>query len=105
MTLLLFREKIIVIMKAQVNLARRQGQTVTTESKYGAGGNTQKGTSLNTVTGFFKFFKKYLFSRMLIICSIGQAGPGDGGVEAQDGGPVCGQAHRPGQVTRFLIIF
>jgi putative transcription factor len=31
-----------------VNLARRQGVAVTTESKYGAGGNTQKGTSLNT---------------------------------------------------------
>merc|ERR1719270_3039509 len=32
----------------QVNLARRQGAAVSTESKYGAGGNTQKGTSLNT---------------------------------------------------------
>jgi len=32
----------------QVNLARRQGASVSTESKYGAGGNTQKGTSLNT---------------------------------------------------------
>jgi len=32
----------------QVNLARRQGQAVSTETKYGAGGNTQKGTSLNT---------------------------------------------------------
>ena len=46
----------------QVNLARRQGMAVTTETKYGAGGNTQvpafskkntsflfqKGTSLNT---------------------------------------------------------
>merc|ERR1712142_79160 len=31
-----------------VNLARRQGAAVSTESKYGAGGNTQKGTSLNT---------------------------------------------------------
>jgi len=31
-----------------VNLARRQGANVATESKYGAGGNTQKGTSLNT---------------------------------------------------------
>ena len=26
---------------AQVNLARRQGMAVTTETKYGAGGNTQ----------------------------------------------------------------
>jgi len=32
----------------QVNLARRQGASVSTENKYGAGGNTQKGTSLNT---------------------------------------------------------
>jgi len=32
----------------QVNLARRQGVAVSTETKYGAGGNTQKGTSLNT---------------------------------------------------------
>ena len=32
----------------QVNLARRQGASVSTEGKYGAGGNTQKGTSLNT---------------------------------------------------------
>jgi len=32
----------------QVNLARRQGMAVSTETKYGAGGNTQKGTSLNT---------------------------------------------------------
>ena len=32
----------------QVNLARRQGAAVSTETKYGAGGNTQKGTSLNT---------------------------------------------------------
>lgn len=31
-----------------VNLARRQGTAVSTEGKYGAGGNTQKGTSLNT---------------------------------------------------------
>jgi len=31
-----------------VNLARRQGMAVTTDTKYGAGGNTQKGTSLNT---------------------------------------------------------
>jgi len=32
----------------QVNLARRQGMAVSTETKYGAGGNTQKGTSMNT---------------------------------------------------------
>jgi len=32
----------------QLNMARRQGEKITTESKYGAGGNTQKGTSLNT---------------------------------------------------------
>merc|ERR1711935_1314024 len=32
----------------QVNVARRQGAAVSTEQKYGAGGNTQKGTSMNT---------------------------------------------------------
>jgi len=32
----------------QLNMARRQGLSVTTDSKYGAGGNTQKGTTLNT---------------------------------------------------------
>jgi len=31
-----------------VNAARRRGETVTTESKYGGGGNRQHGTSLNT---------------------------------------------------------
>lgn len=33
----------------QVNAARRQGVDVTTESKYGGGGNTQKQTTLNTM--------------------------------------------------------
>ena len=32
----------------QLNLARRQGANISTESKYGAGGNRQGGTSLNT---------------------------------------------------------
>ena len=32
----------------QLNIARRQGAQVTTDSKYGAGGNRQGGTSLNT---------------------------------------------------------
>lgn len=32
----------------QLNLARRQGMGISTESKYGAGGNTQKGTGMNT---------------------------------------------------------
>ena len=31
-----------------VNLARRQGTQISTEGKYGGGGNSQKGTSLNT---------------------------------------------------------
>jgi len=31
-----------------VNIARRQGMAVSTDTKYGAGGNTQKGTSMNT---------------------------------------------------------
>lgn len=31
-----------------LNIARRQGLTIVTDTKYGAGGNTQKGTSLNT---------------------------------------------------------
>jgi len=31
-----------------VNQARRQGLSVTTDTKYGAGGNTQRGTNLNT---------------------------------------------------------
>ena len=30
------------------SIYRRQGANISTESKYGAGGNTQKGTSLNT---------------------------------------------------------
>jgi len=34
--------------EAQLNAARRQGAAITTDHKYGAGGNTQKGTSLNT---------------------------------------------------------
>lgn len=29
-------------------MARRQGMAISTDTKYGAGGNTQKGTSLNT---------------------------------------------------------
>jgi len=33
----------------QINAARRQGMAVSTESKYGGGGNTQKGTTLNTM--------------------------------------------------------
>ena len=32
----------------QLNMARRQGAAVSTDSKYGAGGNRQGGTSLNT---------------------------------------------------------
>jgi len=32
----------------QLNMARRQGASVSTDSKYGAGGNRQGGTSLNT---------------------------------------------------------
>ncbi len=32
----------------QLNIARRQGASVATDSKYGAGGNRQGGTSLNT---------------------------------------------------------
>ena len=32
----------------QLNMARRQGAAVTTDTKYGAGGNRQGGTSLNT---------------------------------------------------------
>lgn len=31
-----------------LNIARRQGAAIVTETKYGAGGNVQKGTSLNT---------------------------------------------------------
>ncbi|XP_023328369.1 endothelial differentiation-related factor 1 homolog [Eurytemora carolleeae] len=31
-----------------LNIARRQGAHIITESKYGAAGNTQKGTTLNT---------------------------------------------------------
>ena len=34
--------------EAQVNAARRRGEAVATESKYGGGGNRQHGTSLNT---------------------------------------------------------
>jgi len=33
----------------QLNVARRQGMAISTESKYGAGGNTQKSTGLNTM--------------------------------------------------------
>jgi len=32
----------------QLNIARRQGAPIVTETKYGAGSNVQKGTSLNT---------------------------------------------------------
>jgi len=32
----------------QLNMARRQGLAISTDSKYGAGGNTQKGNVLNT---------------------------------------------------------
>ena len=32
----------------QLNIARRQGAQVSTDTKYGAGGNRQGGTSLNT---------------------------------------------------------
>ena len=34
--------------EAAVNAARRRGEAVATESKYGGGGNRQKGTTLNT---------------------------------------------------------
>ena len=37
-----------VSKERQVNLARRQGAAVNTESKYGGGGKRQGGTSLNT---------------------------------------------------------
>jgi len=33
----------------QLNVARRQGMAISTEAKYGGGGNTQKQTSLNTM--------------------------------------------------------
>ena len=33
---------------AAINAARRRGEEVSTEGKFGAGGNRQKGTDLNT---------------------------------------------------------
>jgi hypothetical protein len=36
--------------EAQINAARRRGEEVSTEQKFGGGGNRQGGTSLNTAT-------------------------------------------------------